>query len=110
MGHESNDLGEQKKINAPLFKVERMRTYKQGQKKFKWKAPKGSKVETRAQVKRIKLSLGVTTKDHLKEWLIDNQKWPNHFPRPCLSKTKTTFFSHVYPLCALIYGLNFSLE
>ncbi len=56
-------------------------------------------------------SLGGTIKNHLKKWL-RNQKWPNHFPQPFLLNIFTTinFFSHVYPLHTLIYGLKFISE
>jgi hypothetical protein len=57
-------------------------------------------------------SLGGTIKNHLKEWL-GNQKWTNHFLGPFplnVFKTINCFFSHVYLLHALIYGLKFILE
>jgi hypothetical protein len=51
-----------------------------------------------------------TTRIHLKEWL-RNQKHPNCFPRPFTLNvfTTTIFFSNVYQLHALIYGLKFIL-
>jgi hypothetical protein len=48
-----------------------------------------------------KTSLCSNTKNHFKEWLM-NQKRPNHFPRPLILNVSTTiFFSpHVYQLHA----------
>ncbi len=59
-----------------------------------------------------KTSFCSTTKNHFKEWIM-NQKRPNHFPRPFIFLKITTiyFFSHVYQLHALlIYGSKFILE
>jgi hypothetical protein len=43
-------MGIRKDNYTSYLKIERMHTYKQSQKKSKWKALKGSKVETQAQV------------------------------------------------------------
>jgi hypothetical protein len=48
---------------------------------------------------------------HFKKWL-KNQKWPNHFlgPFPLNVFTTIIFFSYIYSLYVLTYGLKFILE
>jgi hypothetical protein len=56
-------------------------------------------------------SLGGIIRNHLKEWL-RNQKWLNHFLQLNSLNIFITinFFSYVYPLYAVIYGLKFILK
>jgi hypothetical protein len=61
--------------------------------------------------KKVKISLGDTTRNHHKEWG-KNKKQPNHFFGSSTLNVFTTiiFLSHIYQLHALIYGLKFILE
>ncbi len=80
MGHESNE--QETIIAPPISKLKGCTHTNKAEKNPNEKLQKDPKLKAKPKLKD-QIILG-STRDHLKEWLTKNQKWPNHFPRPYL--------------------------